>query len=210
MKKKLILIGAGGHSQSVIESLDKKRYVVCGFVDNIKKGKYMNLPIFGDKIIDIDNYKRYVYFVSIGDVYARKEWFDKLKSLNLTIINIIDKTANISKNVKMGVGNFFGKYSIVNSGATIGDNNIINSKALVEHACILNNHIHISTNATINGDTVVEDLVFFGSTAVANGQLKIGKNSVVGSGSVVIRDVEPFTTVVGVPARIIKRNIFDN
>ena len=76
--------------------------------------------------------------------------------------------------------------------------------------CKKDNDIHISTNATINGDTVVEDLVFFGSTAVANGQLKIGKNSVVGSGSVVIRDVEPFTTVVGVPARIIKRNIFDN
>ena len=38
-----------------------------------------------------------------------------------------------------------------------------------------------------------------------NGQLKIAHDSVIGSGSVVIRDIPANVTVVGNPARIIKR-----
>lgn len=33
----------------------------------------------------------------------------------------------------------------------------------------------------------------------------VGENSVVGAGSVVLEDVEPFTVVAGVPARLVKR-----
>ena len=44
-----------------------------------------------------------------------------------------------------------------------------------------------------------------GSSSVSNGQLKIGSWSIIGSGSVIIRDIPPNVTVVGVPAKIIKR-----
>ena len=57
----------------------------------------------------------------------------------------------------------------------------------------------------INGNVIVESNVFVGSSAVFNGQLKIAHDSVIGSGSVVIRDIPANVTVVGNPARIIKR-----
>ena len=39
MKKKLILIGAGGFAKSVIDSLKLDEYEIIGFIDDIKKGK---------------------------------------------------------------------------------------------------------------------------------------------------------------------------
>ena len=65
-------------------------------------------------------------------------------------------------------------------------------------------HVNISTNATLNGDVVCEDGSFVGSGTVINGQLTIGTWALVGSGAVVIRDVKPHTTVVGVPAKEIQ------
>ena len=59
--------------------------------------------------------------------------------------------------------------------------------------------------SVINGNVIVEDNVFMGSSSVCNGQLKIGHDSIIGSGSVIIRDVPAKVTVVGVPARVIKR-----
>ena len=203
--KKLIMIGAGGHAESVADSIDTNRYELVGFIDSNKTGSHMGLPILGKEITAVHGYEAYAYFVSIGDVSYRELWFKKLQELQLTIINIIDKTAIISNSASIGIGNFIGKLAIINAGAKVGDNNVINTKALIEHECRIGSHTHLSTNSTINGDVVVEDSVFFGSTAVCNGQLKIGHHAVVGSGSVVIKDVEPWTTVVGSPARIVKR-----
>ena len=41
MKKKLILIGAGGFAKSVIDSIDEKKYSIEGFIDNIKSGSHL-------------------------------------------------------------------------------------------------------------------------------------------------------------------------
>lgn len=207
--EKVIMIGAGGHAESVADSLDNNIYKLVGFIDSNKSGNHMGLPILGKDITDIPDYQSYSYFVSIGDVRYRELWFNRLLDLKLSVINVIDKTAIVSPSVSIGSGNFIGKLAIVNAGSVIGNNNVINTKALIEHECRVGNHTHISTNSTINGDVVIEDSVFFGSSAVCIGQLRIGRASVIGAGSVVIKDVEPLTTVVGVPAKMIKRRLPD-
>jgi len=50
------------------------------------------------------------------------------------------------------------------------------------------------------------DRVFVGNNANLLGNITIGENSRVGAGSVVLSDVPPNSTVVGVPAHIVYRN----
>ena len=50
------------------------------------------------------------------------------------------------------------------------------------------------------------DSVFIGNNANVLGNVTIGENSRVGAGSVVLSDVPPNSTVVGVPAHIVYRN----
>ena len=76
---------------------------------------------------------------------------------------------------------------------------------MIEHECKVGDHNHLSTNSVINGNVIVGNSVFLGSSSVCNGQLKIGSNTIIGSGSVIIKDVPENVTVVGVPARVIKR-----
>src|SRR3984893_17775291 len=52
----------------------------------------------------------------------------------------------------------------------------------------------------------LRDRVFVGNNANILGNITIGENSRVGAGSVVLRDVPPDSTVVGVPAHIVYRN----
>jgi acetyltransferase-like isoleucine patch superfamily enzyme len=51
------------------------------------------------------------------------------------------------------------------------------------------------------GPIVIEDNCIIGSNAILLPNIRIGRNSVVGAGSVVISDVPPNSVVVGVPAR---------
>ena len=203
--KNLILIGAGGHAKSVADSINKLEYELCGFIDSNKRVHTWDYPFGGTDLEDIPNYEEYCYFVSIGDVGYRKLWFDRIRNRRLSIINIIDSSAIISSGVKMGIGNFVGKMAVINADAEIGNNNVINTKALIEHECKVGDHNHLSTNSVINGNVIVGNSVFLGSSSVCNGQLKIGSNAIIGSGSVIIKDVPENVTVVGVPARVIKR-----
>jgi len=52
----------------------------------------------------------------------------------------------------------------------------------------------------------LRDGVFVGNNANILGNITIGENSRVGAGSVVVRDVPPDSTVVGVPAHIVYQN----
>lgn len=200
--QKLIIIGAGGYAKSVIDSMNLHEYWLCGFIDEYsQKKEHLGFPIFGKRISDIENPKEYKYFIAIGDNTARKKWYDILKSYDLELITVIDKTAIVSCGSILGEGTFVGKLAIVNNDVHVGNNCVINTKALIEHGSRVYNHVNVSTNASINGDVQIMEGVFVGSSSVLNGQITINEWSTVGSGAVVVRDVEARTTVVGVPAK---------
>ena len=204
MRKKLILIGAGGHAKSVVDSIDESEIELVGFIDENKEGEHFGYPILAKSFEDIENYGDYYYLISIGDVYFRREWYKRVTAAGLKTLNIIDKTALISKSAKIGTANYIGKYTVINADAQIGNNNIINTKALIEHECRIGNHTHMSTGSTVNGNVVVGDGVFFGSCAITAAQVHLGKYSTIGAGGVVVGDIPEGATAVGVPARVIK------
>ena len=52
---------------------------------------------------------------------------------------------------------------------------------------------------------IIEDDVWVGRNAIIMPGIKIGKGSIIGAGSVVTRNVESFSVVGGVPAKLIKK-----
>lgn len=52
---------------------------------------------------------------------------------------------------------------------------------------------------------IIEDDVWIGRNAIIMPSVRIGKGSIVGAGTVVTKDVEPYTIVGGVPAKPIRK-----
>lgn len=203
--KKVIFVGAGEYAESVYDSMSKEEYDLIGFVDDSKTGSHMGRPILASRVEQVPYFREYAYFISIGNTEPRKRLFEEVKRLGLDTINIIDQSAMVASSVSIGTGNFIGKMAVVNIGTVIGDDNMINSKALIEHHCTIKNHTRIATATTMNGDVIVEDGAYLGSMACCIGQQRLGEFSIIGAGAVVLGDIEPYCTVVGVPAKVIKR-----
>lgn len=55
-----------------------------------------------------------------------------------------------------------------------------------------------------NGKIIIEDGVWIGMNSIIMSGVKIGKGAVIAAGSIVTKDVEPFSIVGGNPAKIIK------
>ena len=149
----IIIIGAGGYSKSVIDSLDKEKYRVAGFIDeNTEKKSHLGFPVLASSIEGLKMQKGdFVFFVAIGNNKKRKKWFDELEKRNLEVISVVDKTAIVSKGAKVGKGCFIGKMAIVNNGSVVGDNCVVNTRSLVEHGCRVSSHVKMAMLLSARG-----------------------------------------------------------
>lgn len=74
---------------------------------------------------------------------------------------------------------------------------------------VIGNNVLIFQNVTIGGRDesgvpIIEDDVMIGAGAVILGGILIGEGAKIGANAVVLQDVPPYSTAVGVPAHIIK------
>ena len=59
----------------------------------------------------------------------------------------------------------------------------------------------------LNRPVVIEDDVWIGANAIVMPGVTVHRGAVVGAGAVVLRDVDPYTVVVGVPARAVRMRL---
>lgn len=209
MKKKVVFIGAGSHSDALLPHLDDTLYEFIGYFDDKDMNEREGYKILG-KIRDISAFldNNYVdnFFITIGDNVKRKEIFDSLKDKYYDrLINIIsNKSSILSNDSILGRGIFIGHNAFIGSKVKIYDNSIINTGAIVEHHTLIKGHCNISPNATINGFCVLNECVYVGSGSTLIQMMEICQNTIIGAGSVVVKSIFDSGTYVGVPARKIK------
>lgn len=123
-------------------------------------------------------------------------------------------------------------YSIINNAVgniVIGDHTRIGLGNTVIGPVTIGDKVNIAQNVVISGlnhnfedinkpiaeqgistkQVTIEDDVWIGANSVVLAGIRIGKHVVVGAGSVVTRDVPPYSVVVGNPARVMKRYDFE-
>ena len=93
----------------------------------------------------------------------------------------------------------------MNTAARVRDNVILNAGCVVERDARMDAHAHIASGAVLSGGVWVGEEAQVGAATTVGQGVRIGRGAVVGAGAVVIRDVAPYTVVVGVPAKLLRQ-----
>lgn len=132
--------------------------------------------------------------------YAHLFWQKGMKSLALYIaFRAKEKTGiDIHPAATIGNGIFIdhGVGLVIGETAEIGDN------------CVLYQGVTLGGTGKETGKRhpTLEEGVMVSAGAKVLGPVRIGEHSKIGAGSVVLKDVTPYSTVVGVPGRVVKQD----
>lgn len=115
--------------------------------------------------------------------------------------------------VRIGHGSELNNFALINGagGVTIGKRVLIGPGARLisyEH-CYSDANTAIADQEYIYKPIVIEDDVWIGANSVILAGVTIGSGSVIGAGAVVTRSCEPYSVLVGVPARLLKKRGLD-
>lgn len=192
--KPLILIGGGGHCQSVIEVAESTGREIRGILDLPEEvGKLvLGYPVLGtdDQLVDYAQNCEFVITVGfIKNPSLRIKLFNRVHEAGGVLTTLIASTAYVSRHASLGPGTVVMHHAFVNAGAKIGENVIINTFCNIEHGVTVGNQCHISTGTMVNGDCKVGDNCFIGSQSVLANGVSVCDDVVVGAGSLVRKSI---------------------
>jgi len=209
--KKLYIVGTGSQARYVIENLkDSDEYKVEGLIDienseNI--GKKINDILVVGFINDIakqvapDSY----VVVAYGKNQRKKEIVSLLSEEGYKFATIISKNSYISNYVEIGEGSIINPNVTIMPNARVGKHVIIHSGSVIEHDNEIGDYANIAPGVKTGGRVKIGEGSYIYTGAVIIPDVRIGKNSIVGAGAVVLEDVDDEVTVVGIPAKPIRK-----
>ncbi len=206
--KNLIIIGAGSFAKIVYEyallNPDYNiKWNVKGFIDP-KIESLKDETDYPEVISTIDDYiveKDDIFICSYVNPVERERSVETISGRGGVFISIIHPSANISRKVILGEGVFIGAFTTLSVNTIIGNHVMIQDHCNVGHDSSIDDYSHLYVGNIICGKNKLGKKVTLYTGCTIYPIAKIGDNSIVGAGSVVMRNVKEGTTVIGNPAK---------
>lgn len=209
----IVIIGGRGNGTvmaSTIEDCRKagQRIRCAGFLNDFEEGEIDGYPILGTtrenswKNLPED----YQFLYALNNAKKAFERFKLLQSLEIPrdrFARVIHPTAVVSDHSEIGKGVVIMPLCVIGPGAKIDDHSVVYAQALVGHDSHLGEMVFVANNASIGAHISIERGVHIGSNASLLEKIQLHEFSLVGLGSVVLKDVAPFSKVAGIPAKLI-------
>lgn len=203
----IIIIGAGGHSQDIIDICCSANMAILGFLDDNVEGNFILGKVKDYKTIASDpkySWCNIRYVIGINDSSVRKKIDTILSKMYAIPATIIHGSAIIGHNANIGPGCVLGPGTVLTANVTLGRHVHLNTHASVNQGSTIGSYSTLSPGVKVCGDVNIGESVQFGANASVINMINIGDNVTLGAGAVVVKDLPSNCIAVGVPAKVIK------
>lgn len=144
--------------------------------------------------------------IAIGEPAIREVLYRKVKSSGYTPATMIHPSCVMAQDAQVSEGCIICSNTFVSVNTKIGENVLVLPMASIAHDTQVEAHSVISSFASLAGHCYVGKCAYIGMSVPVKQGIRIGNHSIVGMGSVVLKDIPDAVVAIGNPARIMKKN----
>ncbi|ACI98262.1 NeuD/PglB/VioB family sugar acetyltransferase [Rhodospirillum centenum] len=207
VRRPLVIVGAGGHGRVALDAARLSGCTVLGFLDDTLApgGMIDGARILGGTGLTAALAVEADLFIALGDQAARRAFALSVLGAGGTLATLVHPAAVVSPAATVGDGSILAAGAILQPGARVGRFCILNTACSVDHDGVLLDGVQVGPGVRLAGRVCCGEDAFLGTGAIVLPGLSIGRGAVVGAGAVVVGDVPADITVVGNPARPLRR-----
>lgn len=210
--KRLGIFGTSGFAREVGDIADELGYQPIYIARDQSEQNAWPFP--GEVILEsqVNDYRDIGFTIGIGENVIRQKIAKRFAG-QLSFINLIHPSATFGQNQRRSIE---AKQGIIvcagvrfTNNIQVGDFGVFNLNATIGHDVIVADFVNLAPGAHISGNVHIGARCWIGTGAAinqgnGNTKLHIGEDTVIGSGSVVVKACEPNSVYVGIPAKRIK------
>jgi sugar O-acyltransferase (sialic acid O-acetyltransferase NeuD family) len=204
----LLIVGGGDQGRQVISTIEAGgRDRVVGVLDRaLAAGDTVSgHPVLGrEDDLETAAHERGAtgFVVAIGDNSRRAALAEQLEREHphLGLSTVVHPTASIAADATIGGGSIVLAGAVVGNGCTVGRGVLLGIRSSVDHDGTVGDFVSLAPGVTVAGSVRIGPMTALGVGAnVVHGRT-IGEHTVVGAGSLVMRDVPDRVVAYGIPA----------
>lgn len=144
-----------------------------------------------------------VLTASYQEMRNRDHMYNKAKAKGYRLTNYISANSRVAPCVKIGDNNVIFEQVHLGMNGVMGSSNTIRQQVYLGHDFVMGDKNVITPGCTIGGNCRIAGNCYIGLNATILNKICIAEETLIGAGSVVIRDTEAYSKNVGNPSRVI-------
>lgn len=206
--RKLCIIGDGEFAEIAYEYFTHDSdYEVVGFA--VERAHQAKMDLFGLPVIAFEDLEQtfpaesHDAFVAVAYSQlnrVRTRLYQMAKAKGYHLATYISSAAFVWHNVEIGDNCFIFEANVVQYSVRIGNNVVLWSGNHIGHRTVVEDNVFIASHAVVSGYCRIGQGSFVGVNTTFRDQIIVGRDAVVGAGSVVVKDIGDRKVVRGNPA----------
>jgi sugar O-acyltransferase (sialic acid O-acetyltransferase NeuD family) len=207
----LVIVGAGGFARETAAAVEAINAVaptwrLLGFLDDdpdLHGTTRSGVPILG-AIEARPDALAVVCVVSPRNFVARQQLAERLTAAGQRFATLVHPSVQLDAGSTVGAGTVLLAQVAITADAVIGDHVLVMPQVVITHDDVIGDYATITSGVRLGGGVRVGPGAYLGAGSLIRESVVLGARSMVGLGSVVLRDVPAGQIWVGNPARYLR------